>query len=85
MNLSSWNRIRLVGFVVLEMEVLSLGFMLLLLMTILLVLNELVLIVALVEISFNLDFFWLMLILNLGVLLNEPLVFSTFIKDLSIL
>ena len=73
------------------MEVLSLGFILMLLMLwmlviiLLLVLNELTLIVVMVDSGVNLDFFWLLQILNFGVLLDEPLVFSTFVKDLRIL
>ena len=69
-----------------DLEVLSLGFILLmlliLLIILLLVLNELILIIVMVDSGVNLDFFWLLQILNFGVLLNEPLVFSTFLKDL---
>lgn len=66
------------------MEVLSLGLILLKLLMLvikLLVLDGLIEIIAL---GLNLDFFWLLLILIFGVLMNEPLVFSTFIEDLSI-
>ena len=69
-----------------DIEVLSLGFMLLMLwmlvINLLPILNELILIVVMVDSGVNLDFFWLLQILNFGVLLNEPLVFSTFVKDL---
>ena len=86
LNLSICNLIYLEGFVVSDIKVLSLGFMLLMLLILvsilLLVLNELTLIVVMVDSGVNLDFFWLLQILNFGVLLNEPLVFSTFVKDL---
>ena len=66
-----------------DIEVLSLGFKLLMLVSILLlVLNELTLIIVMVDSGVNLDFFWLLQILNLGVLIKVPLVFSTFVKDL---
>ena len=69
-----------------EIEVLSLGFILLMLLMLviilLLVLDELILIIVMVDSGVNLDFFWLLQILNLGVLIKVPLVFSTFVKDL---
>ena len=74
------------GFVSSDIEVLILGFILLmlliLLIILLLVLNELTLIVVMVDSGVNLDFFWLLQILNFGVLIQEPLVFSTLVKDL---
>ena len=69
-----------------DIEVLSLGFILLMLLMLviilLLVLNELTLIIVMVDAGVNLDFFWLLQILNFGVLIQEPLVFSTLVKDL---